>query len=200
MDRIYRMDILINELAYLAVWTEKQYRTKAYPYETQTLSTFYRQKPKNILIKPNQTQHSEEFQKICPFDKNGRMHGLFVRTCLKKKMHIWIPWLFPILPRPIRVIGDSVGTDSNYHSKVPNMFFSPSEVLEIPGAGRDGNAPRTANRRSGEPKPWLLTMKTVNTTSRTIETVVVVVLWNQCVGGVYNVWNQRRWISHLRFV
>ena len=48
LDRIYRMDILINELAYLAVWTEKQYRTKAYPYETQTLSTFYRQNPKKI--------------------------------------------------------------------------------------------------------------------------------------------------------
>ena len=42
------MDILINELGYLAVWTEKQYRTKAYPYETPTLSTFYRQKPKQL--------------------------------------------------------------------------------------------------------------------------------------------------------
>ena len=49
LDRIYRMDILINELAYLAVWTEKQYRTKAYPYETQTLSTFYRQKTKQLI-------------------------------------------------------------------------------------------------------------------------------------------------------
>ena len=48
LDRIYRMDILINELAYLAVWTEKQYRTKAYPYEIQTLSTFYRQKNKQL--------------------------------------------------------------------------------------------------------------------------------------------------------
>ena len=32
----------------LAVLTKKQYRTKAYPYETQTLSTFYRQKPKQL--------------------------------------------------------------------------------------------------------------------------------------------------------
>ena len=49
LDRIYRMDIFIYELAYLIrIWTEKQYRTKAYPYETQTLSTCYQQKPKQL--------------------------------------------------------------------------------------------------------------------------------------------------------
>ena len=43
----YRMDILINELAYLAVWTKNSTVQKR-AYETQALSTCYRQKPKQI--------------------------------------------------------------------------------------------------------------------------------------------------------
>ena len=77
------MDILINELAYSAVWTKNntvQKRTHMKPINI--LST----KTQTIILKPNQTQYSEEFQKICPiFDKKGRMHGFFVRTCLNKK-------------------------------------------------------------------------------------------------------------------
>ena len=77
LDRIYRMDILIKRINVFSRMTEKQYRTiNILPTKTQTI----------ILIKPNQTQYSEEFQKNCPFDKKGRMHGFFVRTCLNKQI------------------------------------------------------------------------------------------------------------------